>query len=122
MKTMLVLEGGGLRGIYAAGVIDVFLEHNINVDAIVGVSAGALFGINYVSHQRGRCLRYNLNYAHNKHYMGLYSWITTGNIMNQKFCFDTLVHELDPFDFKKFNQSKIKFYCVVTNVETGKPE
>lgn len=122
MKTILVLEGGGLRGIYTAGVLDVLLEHHIKVDAIVGVSAGALFGINYVSEQRGRCLRYNLNYVKNIHYMGLYSWITTGNIMNQKFCFDTLVHTLDPFDFKKFQKSKIKFYCVVTNVETGKAE
>ncbi|MBR3210599.1 MAG: patatin family protein [Bacilli bacterium] len=121
-KTILVLEGGGLRGIYTAGVLDVLLENHIQVDAVVGVSAGALFGINYISKQKGRVLRYNLDNLHNKHYMGLYSLITTGNIMNKDFCFDTLVHEKDPFDFHAFQKSKIKFYCVVTNVETGKPE
>ena len=122
MKTMLVLEGGGLRGIYTAGVLDTFLDQGIQIDAIVGVSAGALFGINYVSEQRGRCLRYNLNYVGNRHYMGFYSFLTTGNIMNKDFCFDTLVRTLDPFDFKKFQKSKTKFFCVVTNVETGRPE
>ncbi len=122
MKTILVLEGGALRGIYTAGVLDVLLDSDIKIDAIVGVSAGALFGINYVSKQKGRCLRYNLANVHNKNYMGLYSLITTGNIMNKKFCFDTLVYETDPFDFKEFKKSKIKFYCVVTNLETGKAE
>ena len=122
MKTMLVLEGGALRGIYTAGVLDVFLENKIKIDAIVGVSAGALFGINYVSNQKGRCLRYNLENIKNRNYMGFYSWITTGNIMNEKFCFDTLVHEADPFDFQTFQKSKTKFYAVVSNVETGKAE
>lgn len=122
MKTLLVLEGGALRGIYTAGVLDVFLENKIKIDAIVGVSAGALFGINYVSNQKGRCLRYNLDNVHNKNYMGFYSYLTTGNIMNEKFCFDTLIHETDPFDFNTFQKSKIKFYAVVTNIETGKPE
>ena len=122
MKTMLVLEGGALRGIYTAGVLDAFLDNNIKVDAIVGVSAGALFGINYVSKQRGRCIRYNLKNVKNKNYMGFYSFLTTGNIMNKKFCFDTLVHEQDPFDYETYKKSKTKFYCVVTNVETGKAE
>ena len=122
MKTILVLEGGALRGIYTAGVLDVLLENNIKVDAVVGVSAGALFGINYVSKQKGRCIRYNLENAHNKNYMGLYSLITTGNVMNEEFCFHKLVYETDPFDFDTFNKSKIKFYCVVTNIETGKAE
>jgi len=122
MKTILVLEGGALRGIYTAGVLDVLLENNIKVDAIVGVSAGALFGINYPSKQKGRCLRYNLENAKNKNYMGFFSWITTGNIMNKDFCFNKLVYETDPFDFKEFKKSKIKFYAVVTNIDSGKPE
>lgn len=122
MKTMLVLEGGALRGIYTAGVLDVLMEENIQVDAIVGVSAGALFGVNYVSKQKGRVLRYNLANVKNKNYMGFYSLLTTGNIMNEKFCFDTLVHKADPFDFETFKKSKVKFYAVVTNLETGKPE
>ena len=121
-KTCLVLEGGAMRGIYSAGVIDAFLDKNIEVDAIIGVSAGALFGINYVSKQRGRVLRYNLDNAKNKNYMGFYSLFTTGDIMNKKFCFDTLVHETDPFDFDTYKKSKIKFYATVTNIITGKPE
>lgn len=122
MKTLLVLEGGALRGIYTAGVLDVLLDTDIRIDAIVGVSAGALFGINYVSKQKGRCLRYNLENANNKNYMGFYSLIKTGNIMNEDFCFNKLIYETDPFDFNTFNNSKTKFYCVVTNLETGKPE
>ncbi len=122
MKTCLVLEGGALRGIYTAGVLDVLLENNVEIDTVIGVSAGALFGINYVSKQKGRCLRYNLENAKNKHYMGFYSWLTTGNIMNEEFCFHKLIYETDPFDFETFNQSKKKFYAVVTNIETGKPE
>ena len=121
-KTCLVLEGGAMRGIYSAGVIDALLDKNIKVDAIIGVSAGALFGINYVSNQRGRVLRYNLENVHNKNYMGFYSLLTTGNIMNEDFCFNKLVYETDPFDFETFKKSKIKFYATVTNLESGKAE
>ncbi len=121
-KTALVLEGGALRGLYTAGILDVFMQNNIKIDTILGVSAGALFGINYKSNQIGRALRYNLKYAHDKRYMGLYSLITTGDIMNREFCFNKLVNELDPLDFKTYNNSNIDFYAVVTNVETGKAE
>ena len=121
-KVALVLEGGALRGLYTAGVLDVFMENEIKIDTIFGVSAGALFGINYKSKQIGRALRYNLKYAHDKRYMGMYSLITTGDIMNRKFCFDTLVNELDPLDFKTYNNSDTEFYAVVTNVETGLAE
>ena len=122
MKTLLILEGGGLRAIYTAGVLDCFLKNNIKVDAVIGVSAGALFGINYLSKQQGRVIRYTLENANNKDYMGLSSWIKTGNIMNKDFCFNKLIYETDPFDFKTFNKSKIEFYVTVTNVETGKAE
>ena len=122
MKTLLILEGGGLRAIYTAGVLDCFLKNNIKVDAVIGVSAGALFGINYLSKQQGRVIRYTLENANNKDYMGISSWIKTGNIMNKDFCFNKLIYETDPFDFKTFNKSKIEFYVTVTNVETGKAE
>ena len=81
-----------------------------------------LFGINFKSKQIGRAIRYNVKYAHEKNYMGLYSLITTGNIMNKEFCFDKLVNELDKFDFDTFDNSPIEFFAVVTNVETGKAE
>lgn len=121
-KTAFVLEGGAMRGLYSAGVLDVFMQNNISTDAIYGVSAGALFGINFKSKQIGRAIRYNIKYAHEKKYMGLYSLITTGNIMNKEFCFDRLVNELDKFDFETFDKSPIDFFAVVTNVETGEAE
>ena len=71
MRVGLVLEGGGMRGLYTAGVLDVFMQNKIKIDGILGVSAGALFGMNYKSKQIGRVLRYNKKYAKNKNYMGL---------------------------------------------------
>lgn len=121
-KAALVLEGGAMRGLYTAGVLDVFMENDIKIDTIFGVSAGALFGINYKSKQIVRALRYNLKYAHDKRYMGIYSLITTGDIMNREFCFKKLVYELDPLDFDTFNNSNVEFYAVITNVHSGKAE
>lgn len=121
-RTVFVLEGGAMRGLYTAGVLDVFMQNGVSTDAIYGVSAGALFGINFKSKQIGRAIRYNLKYAHEKNYMSLYSLITTGNIMNEHFCFNRIIYELDKFDFDTFDSSPIDFYAVVTNVETGKAE
>ena len=111
-----------MRGIYTAGILDMLLEDNIKIDAVVGVSAGALFGINYVSKQKGRCLKYNLDYIHDKNYMGIYSFLKTGNIMNQDTCFQKIVYESHPFDFDTFQKSNVDFYSVVTNLETGRAE
>ncbi len=121
-KITLILEGGAMRGLYSAGVLDVFMKNNVNVDVVYGVSAGALFGLNYKSRQIGRALRYNIKYANEKKYMGLYSLITTGNIMNKDFCFEKLVYELDKLDFDTYKNNPIDFYAVVTNLQTGKPE
>ena len=122
MKTALVLEGGAMRGIYTAGVIDVLLDAKIKIDCVIGVSAGALFGVNYVSKQKGRVLRYNKNYINDKRYFGFSSLIKTGDIMNKDFCFNELVYNLDKFDFETFKKSKTDFYAVVTNLKTGHPE
>ena len=122
MSIGLVLEGGGMRAIYTAGVLDIFLENNIEVDGIVGVSAGVLFGVNYVSKQKGRSLRYNLKYANDKRYMGMHSLLTTGNIVNKDFAYYELPLKLNIFDDETFQNSTTKFYATVTNVETGKPE
>lgn len=121
-KTCLVLEGGAMRGMYTAGVLDILMQNNIKFDAIIGVSAGALFGINYKSNQKGRAYRYNMQYINDKEYIGLYSYLTTGNIMNKSFCFDKLVNKLDKFDYQAFKNNKTKFYVVVTNLLTGTPE
>ena len=79
-----------------------FLEQDIHVDGIVGVSAGVLFGVNYPSKQKGRALRYNLKYLNDKRYMGLHSLITTGNIVNKDFAFYDLPINIDRFDEKAF--------------------
>ena len=121
-KTALILEGGAMRGLYAAGALDVFMKNDIKVDVIYGVSAGALFGLNYKSRQIGRAIRYNLKYAREKNYMGLYSLITTGDVMNRDFCFNKLVYELDKLDFETYKTNPVEFYAVVTNLQTGKPE
>ena len=123
MKVGLVLEGGGMRALFTAGVLDALLDvKELDVDGIVGVSAGALFGANYVSGQKERAIRYNKKYARDKRYMGFHSWITTGNAVNKEFTFYELPFKLDVFDQEKFKESKIDFYVVMTNVENGKSE
>lgn len=122
MKVGLVLEGGAMRGMYTAGVLDVFLDNNIKVDGIVGVSAGVLFGVNYLSKQKGRAIRYNKKYAADKRYMGIQSYLKTGNIINKEFAFYDVPFNLDVFDEKTYEESGIDFFATVTNVDTGKPE
>lgn len=122
MKIGLVLEGGAMRGMFTAGVLDVLLDEQIAVDGAVTVSAGALFGINYPAKQRGRVLRYNLKYLHDKRYMGWHSLFTTGNVVNKAFAFYELPFTLDPFDQATFAASQIDFWVTLTNIETGEPE
>ncbi|OBW91627.1 serine protease [Gallibacterium genomosp. 3] len=122
MKVGLVLEGGAMRGLYTAGVLDIFLEENIKVDGIIGVSAGVLFGVNYPSKQKGRVLRYNLNYLNDKRYISLHSLFTTGNIVNKEFAFYDLPINIDPFDEQTFINSGVDFYATLTNVDTGEAE
>ena len=122
MKVGLVLEGGAMRGMFTAGVLDVFLDEQIHIDGIVSVSAGALFGVNLPSKQRGRVLRYNKKYLNDKRYMGWHSLFTTGNIVNKEFAFYQLPFELDVFDQAEFARSGIDFYTVLTNVESGEAE
>ena len=122
MKTCLVLEGGGLRGIYTAGVLDEMFKEKIKIDAIIGVSMGALIGINYKSKQPERAVRYNLRYCNDKRYMGFRSFLKTGNIANKEFAYYKIPNELDKFDYDTYKKSKIKMYVTVTNLETGEAE
>jgi len=122
MKTCLVLEGGALRGIYTAGVLDELIKDNIKIDAIIGVSMGSLVGVNYLSNQPGRAIRYNKKYSRDRRYMGLFPLLKEGNIVSKDFAYYQIPEELDKFDYKTYNISKIKFYCTVTNVDTGKAE
>ncbi len=122
MKTGLVLEGGAMRGIYTAGVLDVLMENGIEVDGVLGVSAGAIHGCTYVAGQQGRSLRYNKKYCRDWRYMSFRSLLFTGELVGRKFCYEKLPYTLDPFDFEAFEKSKTEFYACVTNVETGEPE
>ena len=121
MKTGLVLEGGGLRALFTAGVMDVMLEHGVRFDGIVGVSAGATFGCNYKSGQAGRALRYNLNFRNDPRYMGLWSLLTTGNLVAPHFSYHTLPTRLDVFDREAYRQDPAEFHVVGTDVLTGEP-
>lgn len=122
MKSALILEGGGMRGLYTAGVLDVLMENNIETDIAVGVSAGALFGINYKSKQIGRVLRYNLKYAGISENLGIKSLIKTGDLMSKQFYFDDLPFKLDVMDTVTYRNCKTEFFAVVTNLNTGRPE
>lgn len=122
MSVGLVLEGGGMRGLYTAGVLDVFMENNINVDGIIGVSAGVLFGVNYLSKQPGRVIRYNKKFLKDPRFMGVKSLIKTGNVVNKDFAFYEVPVKLDVFDNDTYKASDIPFYATVSNLETGKAE
>lgn len=121
-KVGMVLEGGAMRGLFTAGVLDVLLENDIEVDGIIGVSAGSLFGINYFSKQKGRGLRYNKKYIGDKRYISPKSLLLTGNIVNKEFAFHKVTKELDPYDNETFMKSKKDYYVTATNIETGEPE
>ena len=121
-KTGLILEGGAKRGIYTAGVLDVFLENEINFDGVIGVSAGAIHGCSFVSKQIGRSIRYNMKYGNDYRFMSFRSLLLSGNIVDTKFCYHDLPEKLDPFDNKTFMESNTNFYVVVSNLETGLPE
>ncbi|MGN1408745.1 MAG: patatin family protein [Eubacteriales bacterium] len=120
MKTGLILEGGSMRGMFTAGILDVFMENKIDFDGAIGVSAGAVFGCNYKSHQIGRALRYNKKYCRDKRYVSFSSLIFTGDIFNAKFDYDEIPNRLDPFDSAEFKASPIEFYVVATDVDTGR--
>lgn len=110
-----------MRGMFTAGVLDIFLENDIKFDGVVGVSAGAIFGSNYKSKQPGRAIRYNKRFMGDKRYCSISSLIKTGNLFNAEFCYETLPNELDIFDFETYKNNPVEFHCVCSDVKTGKP-
>lgn len=122
MKTGLVLEGGAMRGIYTAGVLDVFLKNHIRVDGVIGVSAGAIHGCSYVSGQYRRSIRYYMKYMKDWRFMSVRSLLKSGNLVDTDFCYHQIPEQLDVFDHEQFEKSGIPFYVVCTDVETGKAE
>ena len=122
IRTGLVLEGGGMRGIYTAGVLDVLMENGIVFDGVIGVSAGAIHGCSMVSGQNGRSIRYYKNYYKDKRFMSFHNWLRTGDLVDEEFCYHIIPEELDPYDNEAFLKSETKFYVTCTNLETGKAE
>ena len=122
MKRGLVLEGGGMRGLFTAGVLDVLMERGEKFDGLVGVSAGACFGCNYKSGQIGRVIRYNKRFARDPRYCSWRSLFTTGDLFGAEFCYRELPEVLDPFDAKAFEENPMEFHVVATDCATGKPK
>ena len=110
-----------MRGLFSAGVMDVMMENGIRFDGIIGVSAGAAFGVNYKSGQVGRALLYIVDYFQYKRYCGIGSLLKTGNLFNTEFCYDEGPLKLDVFDFDAFERDPTAFYITCTDVESGKP-
>ena len=121
-KTALILEGGGYRGIYTGGVLDVLLENGIDqFSSVWGVSAGAMNGGNYVARQHGRTMRVMLAFRDDPRLMSIYSLVKNGNITNPEFMYDEIQNRLDPFDNETFNTSPLPLYVVATDVVFGGP-
>lgn len=119
MKRGLILEGGAMRGMFTAGVMDVLMESGVDFDGVIGVSAGAAFGCNYKSGQIGRVLRYNTRFCADKRYSGWRVLLKTGNIFSTEFCYGEVPLKHDVFDFEAFEKSPMEFWVVATDLETG---
>ena len=120
MKKGLVLEGGAMRGLFSAGVIDILMENNLLPDGVIGVSAGAAFGCNIKSKQPGRVIRYNKKLAHDWRYASFRSLLTTGDYFGGEYAYHYMPSHLDYFDVETFNNNPMEFWAVCTNVGTGK--
>lgn len=118
-KVALVLEGGSFRGQFTAGVLDVLMEAGVEIPAVYGVSAGALNGVNYKSHQIGRANRINLAFCNDSRFMGAASFASTGSIVGYDFIFNDVQDRLDPFDNETFDASPIEMYAVATDMLFG---
>ena len=121
-KTGLVAEGGGMRGIYAAGILDVLGEHGISFDGLIGVSAGSVHVLSFAAGQHGRNIRYYKKYCADPRFVSFRNLIRTGDIADEQFCYHDLPEKLDPFDYEAFDRAGIPVWCVCTNLETGGPE
>lgn len=119
MKKGLILEGGALRGLFSAGVIDVMMENNITFDGLIGVSAGAAFGCNYKSRQIGRAIRYNMRFCNDPRFSGIRSLIKSGDIYNAEFAYGEVPLVHDPFDFETYRANPMDFYVVCTDIQSG---
>ncbi len=122
MATGLVLEGGGVRAVFQAAVLDVFIDEGLTFDGVIGVSAGATQGASYISKQKGRSLKLYLTYAHDPRFMSLGNWLKHGDFVDADFAYHRIPEELLPYDFAAAAASSMAFYVVCTNLATATPE
>lgn len=120
-KIGLVLEGGGMRGLYTAGILDALLDNGVQMDYGAGVSAGACNGVSYVSGQRGRSFRVNTEFLKDPRYLSFHSFLKTRSLFGMDFIFREIPERLIPFDYDAFLASSCEFHIGVTDVRTGKP-
>lgn len=118
----LILEGGGMKGVYTAGVLDFFLDRGLMFSSVYGVSAGACVMCSYLSKQRKRGFNVSVDYLNSKRYCSLESLFLTGDLFNVDTCYSLIPDYLDPFDHDTFEKNEGKAYSVVTNIQTGQPE
>lgn len=118
----LVLEGGAMRGQFTAGVLDFFMDQELWAQHVIGTSAGALCGYNYVAGAVGRSCFINTKYCTDWRYLSLKSFVRTGSAFGAEFAFDLIPHELEPFDFDAFRASPIRLTTVASNLETGEAD
>lgn len=119
MTAGLVLEGGGMRGLYTAGVLDVLMEHGVEFDHAVGVSAGAAFGVNIKSRQIGRAIRYNKRFCTDPRYASMRNLLRTGDLYSIDFAYREVPLKLDPFDTDALRANPMRFTAVCTDIESG---
>ena len=121
-NTALVLEGGGLRGVFTCGVLDCFMDKGIRFPFTVGVSAGACNGLSYMSGQRGRAKSSNIDLMDKHHYVGFKYLLTQGCIMDYKLLFEDFPEKIIPYDYEAYFANTDRFVMVTTNCLTGKAE
>lgn len=121
-KMGLVLEGGGMRGVFTAGVLDFFLDKDISFDTCIGVSAGSCHACSFLSKQKRRGFETNTAYLEDKSYCSFQSLLKTGDLFGVEMCYNKIPEELNPYDYKAFEENPTDFYAVVTNCNTGEAE
>ena len=121
-KTALVLEGGGMRGVYTAGVLDRLMEEKLEFDVCYGVSAGACHACSFLSRQHGRAFAVNVDYLDDSRYLSVKSWLKTGDLFGAQMLYDIIPNQLNLYDYDAFAKNPTKFFAVATDCLTGKAE
>lgn len=122
-KIGLVLEGGGMKCAYTAGILDAMMDNSVTFDYCIGVSAGSANGVSFIAGQRGRNIRFYTEHINEKGYFGLSSFLKTGNLFGLQYIYGTLTNSggADPLDFDAFMKSPMEYWLVATDAQTGKP-